>query len=149
MARADYCGNGQSHTHQDTTIDMYDRLGMIQRTTEASEEWDPAKAAFEAAWAPDGATCLARTRDGRALETILQECPNRFQKGAVAELDGGERCTVRRVDVHPGSALLRNLSAMREKIKVLERAVKVLWSEQAGQSSRDASALTSPLTRSS
>ncbi|WP_375765742.1 ADYC domain-containing protein [Archangium gephyra] len=110
MARADYCGNGRNHTHQDTTIDMYDRLGLIQRTTEASEEWDPAKASFEAAWAPDGATCLARTRDGRALETILQECPNRFQKGAVTELDGGERCTVRRADVHPGSALLRNLS---------------------------------------
>jgi UDP-3-O-[3-hydroxymyristoyl] glucosamine N-acyltransferase len=40
------------------------------------------------------------------------------------------------------AALLRNLSAMREKIKTLERAVKVLAGEQAGQSSRDASALT-------
>jgi UDP-3-O-[3-hydroxymyristoyl] glucosamine N-acyltransferase len=40
------------------------------------------------------------------------------------------------------AALLRNLSAMREKIKVLERAVKVLGGEQTGQSSRDASALT-------
>ncbi|WNG15367.1 ADYC domain-containing protein [Cystobacter fuscus] len=110
MARADYCGNGRNHTHQDTLIDMYDRLGLIQRTTEASEEWDPSRASFEAAWAPDGATCLARTRDGRAMEAILQECPNRFQKGAVAELGGGDRCTVRRVDVPPGSALLRNLS---------------------------------------
>ncbi len=40
------------------------------------------------------------------------------------------------------AALLRNLSAMREKIKVLERAVKVLSGEQTGQSVRDASALS-------
>jgi hypothetical protein len=110
MARADYCGNGRSHTHEDTTIDMYDRLGVLARTTEASEDWDPRRASFEAAWAPDGATCLARTRDGRAMETVLQECPGRFHTGAVLELGQGDRCTVRRADVSPGTALLRNLS---------------------------------------
>jgi ADYC domain len=109
MARADYCGNGLSHTRQDTIIDMFDRLGLLQRTREASGEWDPAKASFEAAWAPDGATCLARPRDG-ALETILQECPNRFQTGAPVELGKGERCTVWRTGVRPEDALLRNLS---------------------------------------
>ena len=110
LARADYCGNGRNHTHQDTTIDIYDRFGMLERATETSAEWDLAKASFEAAWAPDGATCLARTRDGRAMETILKECPQRFQTGAVVALGEGERCTVRRADVEPGSALLRNLS---------------------------------------
>ncbi|MDY7227612.1 ADYC domain-containing protein [Hyalangium rubrum] len=110
MARADYCGNGRSHTHQDTTIDMYDRLGMLTRTHEASAEWDPARASFEAAWGPDGATCLARTRDGRALATVLQECPNRFRTNMAVELGEGDRCTTRRVDVSPGAALLRNHS---------------------------------------
>jgi hypothetical protein len=110
LARADYCGNGRSHTRQDTAIDIYDRLGVLERTARASGAWDPAKASFEAAWAPDGATCLSRTRDGRALETILQECPDRFQTGEAVELAKGERCTVRRVDVSPGAALLRNLS---------------------------------------
>jgi hypothetical protein len=110
MARADYCGNGRSHTHRDTTIDMYDRLGVLERATEASAEWDPARASFEAAWAPDGATCLARTRDGRALASILQECPTRFQEGDAVELGGGDRCKVRRADVRPGDALLRNQS---------------------------------------
>lgn len=105
MARADYCGNGRSHTRQDTTIDLYDRFGLVERG-----EWDPAKASFEAAWAPDGATCLARTRDGRAVDTILQECPSRFQTGAAVELGQGERCTVRRADVSPATALLRNLT---------------------------------------
>lgn len=110
MARADYCGNGRSHTYENTTIDMYDRLGMLQRETEASGEWDPARASFEAAWAPDGATCVARTRDGREVATILQECPNRFQTGATVELGEGESCTVRRADVSPMAELLRNLS---------------------------------------
>ncbi|RKH74762.1 ADYC domain-containing protein [Corallococcus aberystwythensis] len=107
MARADYCGNGRSHTHQGTTIDVYDRFGMVERG-----EWDPAKASFEAAWAPDGATCLARTRDGRELATLLQECPNRFQPdAAVVPGEGeGERCTVRRMNVRPEAALLRNLT---------------------------------------
>jgi hypothetical protein len=110
MARADYCGNGRSHTHQDTTIDMYDRLGMIERTAEASADWDPARGSFEAAWAPDGATCLARTRDGRAMASILQECPNRFHMGPATELGQGDRCTVKRADVSPGTALLLNQS---------------------------------------
>lgn len=110
MARADYCGNGQNHTHQDTIIDMYDQLGLLSPTAQASSGWDPARASFEAAWAPDGATCLARTRDGRDMETILQECPGRFRAGAAAELGQGDRCTVQRADVSPGPALLRNRS---------------------------------------
>ncbi|HEX8699753.1 MAG TPA: ADYC domain-containing protein [Myxococcaceae bacterium] len=110
MARADYCGNGRSHTHEDTTIDMYDRLGVLARTTEASADWDPRRASFEAAWAPDGATCLARTRDGRAVETILKECPDRFRSGSTLELGAGDRCAVQRADVNPATALLRNMS---------------------------------------
>jgi hypothetical protein len=110
MARADYCGNGRSHTYQDNTIDMYDRLGLLQRTTEASGAWNPAKASFEAAWAPDGATCLARTRDGRELASLLQECPNRFQPAEGAALGKGEPCALRQAGVSPESALLRNLS---------------------------------------
>ncbi|RKH54277.1 hypothetical protein D7X55_23510 [Corallococcus sp. AB049A] len=111
LARADYCGNGKSHTRQDTTIDIYDRLGVLERATEVTREWDPARGSFEAAWAPDGATCLSRTRDGRALEGILEECPGRFQAADTAsEGTHGEVCTVRRGDVKPGAALLRNLS---------------------------------------
>ncbi len=110
LARADYCGNGRSHTRQDTIVDIYDRLGLLERTAKASGGWDPARASFEAAWAPDGATCIARTRDGRALATILQECPDRLQTGEAVELSGGDRCTVRRAGVSPETALLRNLS---------------------------------------
>lgn len=110
MARADYCGDGRSHTHESTAIDYYDRLGLSTRTTEASTLWDPARGSFEAAWGPDGATCLAHTRDGRTLETVIKECPNRFRTGTAVDLGEGDRCTVQRADMAPTSGVLRNRS---------------------------------------
>jgi hypothetical protein len=109
MARADYCGDGRSHTREDNPIDMYDVLQLLTRTTEPSGGWDPAKASFEAAWSPDGAACLARTRDGAALETVLKQCPERFEMGA-KDLGEGDRCTVRRKGARSEAALLRNHS---------------------------------------
>jgi hypothetical protein len=110
MARADYCGNGQSHTRQDTFIDMYDQLGLLAPTTERSAAWDPARASFEAAWTADGAACLSRTRNGSALETVLNECPGRFQPGQAVALSEGDRCTVGRAEPGPQAILLRNRS---------------------------------------
>jgi hypothetical protein len=55
MARADYCGNGRSHTREGNPIDMYDAFKVITRTTETSEGWVLARASFEAAWTPEGA----------------------------------------------------------------------------------------------
>lgn len=109
MARADYCGDGRSHTREETAIDMYDALGMLARAKEATGDWDPARASFEAAWMPDGASCLARTRHGQPVAAILKECPGRFQAEAV-ELGDGDLCTVRRADASAGVALLRNRS---------------------------------------
>jgi hypothetical protein len=109
MARADYCGNGQSHTREGTLIDMYDRLGVLAATTESSPEWNLSRVSFEAAWAPEGATCLARTRDGRALETLTQECPGRFL-ASTAELGQGDHCKLQREGLRPGVPLLRNRS---------------------------------------
>src|SRR5205814_7622470 len=51
MARADYCGDGRSHTSENTTIDYYDELGV---QSPARADRGPAHP-FEAAWAPDGA----------------------------------------------------------------------------------------------
>jgi hypothetical protein len=110
MARADYCGNGRSHTWDGTFIDMYDSLGMLKQTKQATESWDPALASFEAAWTPDGAACLARTRYGQSLESIIQECPDRFHTGATVDLGDEDRCAVQRGDVNPLTALLRNRS---------------------------------------
>jgi hypothetical protein len=58
MVTADYGGDGVGHTRDGTAIDPFDRLG-IQRP-----EPDPGghDLKFEAAWGPDGAICVRRTR---------------------------------------------------------------------------------------
>jgi hypothetical protein len=121
MARADYCGDGRSHTREDSPIDMYDGLEVLTRTTEATTGWDPEQASFEAAWGPEGALCLARTRGEQAVETILAQCPDRFEAGA-EDLGEGDLCTVRRKGASAGAALLRNRAYVRGE-QALSQAV--------------------------
>jgi hypothetical protein len=109
MARADYCGDGRSHTREESPIDMYDGLQISTRTTQASKAWDPARASFEAAWTPEGASCLARTRDGQAIEAVLAQCPERFEMGT-KDLGEGDRCRVHLKGGGAEAALLRNHS---------------------------------------
>jgi hypothetical protein len=109
MARADYCGNGRSHTADNTLIDMYDSFGLLERTTQASAGWQPEQASFESSWTPEGAQCLSRTRHGEALESILAECPGRFEP-VNEELGQGDHCTYRRKGSKNQEALLRNHS---------------------------------------
>jgi hypothetical protein len=107
MARADYCGDGQSHTRGDTIIEYYDALGFSTRAARATAAWDPARAAFEASWSTDGATCLARTRHGEPLSAILHECPGRFRESP-ADLGNNDRCAIQRADGTAPGGLLRN-----------------------------------------
>ncbi|HLU65094.1 MAG TPA: ADYC domain-containing protein [Kofleriaceae bacterium] len=57
--RADYCGDGASHTVDGTLINIYDALGLQVDT----EEWT-----FEAEWYSGGARCFSD--DNRALEHV-------------------------------------------------------------------------------
>jgi hypothetical protein len=107
MARADYCGDGQTHTKERTMIEYYDTMGLNPRLTTAVKGWDPKLASFEAAWAPDGASCLARTRHGESLEAIVKECPNRFKAGKT-DLGGGDHCALERADAAAPAGTLRN-----------------------------------------
>ena len=73
MVRADYCGNGRTHTADGMKIDLFDRQG-VQRPDDAI------KLDFEAAWSPDGALCVAHTRIPRwTLEDIEHECPSKLK----------------------------------------------------------------------
>lgn len=90
MARADYCGDGFSHTREDLTIDVSDDLGINLKSQGDGTAW-----ALEAVWAPDGASCVARTRDGQAARAVLDRCPERFQAGE-QQLADGEHCKVLR-----------------------------------------------------
>jgi hypothetical protein len=107
MARADYCGDGRSHTRSGTRIDMYDALGVQKRTTTASATWRPEEASFEAAWGSEGASCLARTREGQPVESILAECPGHFEPASLS-LGDGDVCSLRRKG--SDAASLRNRS---------------------------------------
>jgi len=99
MARADYCGNGRSHTLDGTSIDIYDTRGILTPETGTL---------FEADWAPDGATCINQTRRGDPVDTILRECPGRFRVGTEIDLGDGDRCAVRRTSARPSAGLVRN-----------------------------------------
>jgi hypothetical protein len=56
VIRADYGGDGISHTCDGTRIDLFDRLGVQRRDHVADS------LTFEAAWSADGAICVRRTR---------------------------------------------------------------------------------------
>ena len=70
LLRADYCGDGRPFTRDGTLVDIYDHLGAHR------SDADP-RLSFEAAWGPEGAVRVARTRlpDIIDLDGIGQACP--------------------------------------------------------------------------
>lgn len=78
MLRADYCGDGESHTREGTLINAYDPVG-IQR----DEPVDGL--VFEAAWGADGAVCVhhARVAAVSSLDDVVRRCPEKL-RGRVA-----------------------------------------------------------------
>ncbi len=73
MVRADYCGDGTPHTRNGTPIDLWDRLPV--------QVMDPADGmTFEAAWAPSGATYVARERLVSGFPDVVRECGSAFRQ---------------------------------------------------------------------
>lgn len=70
LVRADYCGDGIGHTRDGTPIDIFDKIG-IPRDEPAPDM------TFEAAWGPDGAVCVRRTRLPDVLDNaaLAASCP--------------------------------------------------------------------------
>jgi hypothetical protein len=81
MMRADYCGDDRPATRDGTVIEVYDLLG-IQRPG------DDESFLFEAAWGPQGAVCIARTRIEPilTLDELKRRCP-RLATRSGAECD--------------------------------------------------------------
>lgn len=98
MVRADYCGNGKSHTQEGTWIDVYDVLGIQKQTTNSGM-------VFEAAWGPNGATCINRARLSEPLSEIVKECPKKL-KGRINE--GGRCSTAEKAEQNCPNSLLFN-----------------------------------------
>jgi hypothetical protein len=76
LARADYCGDGVSHTRDGTWVNVWDDLtgpSPIQAHGPALLHG----MSFEAAWNTDGAVCLSRTRWKSEMKPISKTCPDR------------------------------------------------------------------------
>jgi hypothetical protein len=70
LLRGDYCGDGRPFTRDGTLVDIYDHFGGHR------SDADP-RFSFEAAWGPEGAVCVARTRlpDIIDLDGLGRACP--------------------------------------------------------------------------
>jgi hypothetical protein len=76
VARADYCGNGTSHTRDGTLINLWDNLpspGPI-----AAHDTTPLGMLFEAGWDPNGVVCLSHARWLLDGPVIALGCPGRL-----------------------------------------------------------------------
>ncbi|MDZ8028685.1 MAG: ADYC domain-containing protein [Nostoc sp. DedQUE11] len=107
MVRADYCGNGQAHTQEGVSIDVYDVLGIQKQTPKSGM-------VFEAAWQPDGATYINHPRLLNNLSEIRKECPKKLT-GRINE--NANLSTAKKVQQKWSSALLFNDSLLREPIR--------------------------------
>jgi hypothetical protein len=78
MVTADYGGDGISHTRDGTTIDPSDRLGIQSPDPDSHGR----NLEFEAAWGPDGAVCVRRTRIPELLSIgeLVQRYPQLIGK---------------------------------------------------------------------
>lgn len=100
MLRADYCGNGVAHTREGTPIDVYDRLNIQQPTADSGMS-------FEAAWSPEGAVWLSRTRYPNTIAQLQQDCPEKLQ--AILH-PGSQPIPATNSDSHRPNALIFNRS---------------------------------------
>lgn len=71
MVRADYCGDGRSHTRDGTFIHIYDHLGIQVPAPDRP-------VVLEAGWGKDGATWLQSPRWGADPRAVAAECPDRL-----------------------------------------------------------------------
>jgi hypothetical protein len=86
-ARADYCGNGKTHTRDGTWITVWDNLAPPIRTQGPS----PLLMLFEAGWNTSGAVCLSHTRWLTGGLLIAVACPGRLVAPSLP-LIGGTVC---------------------------------------------------------
>ena len=119
MARADYCGDGVSHTEDGTLIDLYDDLGIQVRS--APDLQSPLF--FDAAWSPKGAYCVAKDRWLKlsSLVSVTLDCKLKFVNllplVTASPVDSADVCLVKRSDIARSEVHLDNQSALNIELK--------------------------------
>jgi hypothetical protein len=109
MIRADYCGDGRTHTKDGTNIDVFDSYGVQRRA-----ETDPAIEVFEAAWDADGAVYLNVPRFGDDVASVVAECPEKLAGRTSKDVT----LTSDQVIARYGRALVMNGRFVREEDRV-------------------------------
>lgn len=117
MARADYCGEGVSYTQDGTEIDLYDDLGIQQRSP--ANLLSPT--VFEAAWGPQGAFCISKTRwlNLATLPSFAGSCLSRYTVtlGVTSPVDSRDACLAVRSDIPASTVHIDNQSGVNVVLK--------------------------------
>jgi ADYC domain-containing protein len=93
MVRADYCGDGESHTLEGISIDEWDSAGL-QKPMVSSDTFNfsayPDGYGHEAEWTPNGARCLMNVLMGRVssdvdthqtvFDYLMAHCPSKWEE---------------------------------------------------------------------
>lgn len=109
MIRADYCGDGRTHTKDGTNIDVFDSYGVQRRAAT-----DPAIEVFEAAWSADGAVYLNVPRWSDDVASVVAECPEKLAGHTSKDV----ALTSDEVIARYGRALVMNGRFVREEDRV-------------------------------
>jgi ADYC domain/Pentapeptide repeats (8 copies) len=78
LARADYCGDGVSHTYDGTLINVWDNLPAPGPIQTHGGLLPPLGMIFEAGWDTHGAVCLSHVRWLQLGPLIAAACPDRL-----------------------------------------------------------------------
>jgi uncharacterized protein YjbI with pentapeptide repeats len=97
MARADYCGDGQTHTQNGTLINLWDKLSpQVQ-----SHGSPPPDLLFEAGWNTQGAVCLSHDRWAHLTPNL---CPGKLYAPEYVVPGGtGAQCSPGQHSTDPGA----------------------------------------------
>lgn len=114
MARADYCGDGVTHTQDDTLIDIYDDLRIQVKSSALTLPL----LIFDAAWTTEGAYCMTKDR-WLALSQLLSvtlNCKTKFNDlfplVETSPVDALDTCTIKRKDLSRSDVRMDNKSGI-------------------------------------
>jgi hypothetical protein len=112
MARADYCGDGTSHTQDGTIVDFYDNLSINTNTADLLM-------LFDGAWSPDGAYCIGKERwlelsDLAGTLSLAPACQSSFSLTLLttSPVSGADLCLMKRSDIPRTQVLIDNRAGL-------------------------------------